>query len=427
MKKIELLAPAGDLEKFITAVKYGADAVYFGGEMFSLRAGAGNLTFDDMKEGLEFAHLHKNSNDEPVKCYLTVNIFAHNEDILPLREYLTKIKTMGEENPLHRVDGFIVSDPGIVSLIKEIIPEGEIHLSTQANMTNYQTAKFWYDFGVKRIVLARELSFKEIRELRENTPDDLEFEAFIHGAMCISYSGRCLLSNFMIQRDANHGECAHPCRWKYALVEEQRPGEYFPIEEDERGTYILNSKDLCMIEYIPKLIECGLSSLKIEGRMKSPFYVATIVSAYRKAINAYYESVENGTEYVVKQEWIDEMSKVSHRKFTTGFYFKHPDENDQNYESSQYIRDYTFTGVVKSYDENTGYAIVEQRNKMSIGDEIEITGPFRDTFTQILEEMYDEEGNPIESCPHPKQIIKVKMDKPVSEDCMIRKSVLKLK
>ena len=408
MSKVELLAPAGDLEKLKTAILYGADAVYFGGEMFSLRAGAGNLNFDEMKEGLSFIHEHKK------KGYLTVNIFAHNEDIEPLTEYLNKVKTLG-------IDGYIVSDPGIIAMIKDIIPDAEIHLSTQANMTNYQTAKFWYQMGIKRIVLARELSFKEIKELKENIPKDLELEAFVHGAMCISYSGRCLLSNFMIQRDANHGECAHPCRWKYALVEEQRPGEYFPIEEDERGTYILNSKDLCMIQHIPELVESGISSFKIEGRMKSAFYVGTIVSAYRKAIDAYYEAKESGKEYVFNSEWMDEMSKVSHRKFTTGFYFSKPTSDDQNYESSQYIRDYTFTGLIKSYDEKTGYAIVEQRNKMSIGDEIEITGPFADTITQVLQEMYDEEGNPIDSCPHPMQILKIKMEKPVKPDFMIRK------
>ena len=252
MKKIELLAPAGDLEKLKIAVLYGADAVYFGGEVFSLRAGAGNLTIDEMKEGIAFAH------ERGVKCYLTINIFAHNRDIQPLREYLGKIKELN-------IDAFIVSDPGIICLIQEIIPDAEIHLSTQANMTNYQTANFWYNIGVKRIVLARELSFEEMAEIRQNTPEDLEYEAFVHGAMCISYSGRCLLSNFMIERDANQGMCAHPCRWKYALVEEQRPGQYYPIEEDDRGTYILNSRDLCMIEYIPQLVESGLASLKIEG------------------------------------------------------------------------------------------------------------------------------------------------------------------
>lgn len=405
MKKMELLAPAGDLEKLKIAVLYGADAVYFGGEMFSLRAGAGNISMGEMKEGIEFAH------QRGVKCYLALNIFAHNEDIEPLKEYLTAIKNLG-------IDAFIISDPGIVTMVQEIIPDAEIHLSTQANMTNYQTAKFWYNMGVKRIVLARELTFKEIKELRENTPADLEFEAFVHGAMCISYSGRCLLSNFMIERDANRGMCAHPCRWKYALVEEQRPGQYYPIEEDERGTYILNSRDLCMIEYIPQLAESGIASIKIEGRMKSVFYVATIVSAYRKAIDAYYADPQS---YEFKDEWMRELKKVSHREFTTGFYFDKPTNKDQNYQTSAYTRDYTFTGMVKSYDEETGYAIVEQRNKMVIGDEIEVFGPGTDFFVQQLTEMYNEEGEPIESAPHPQQILKIKMNKPVKENFMLRK------
>ncbi len=405
MKKIELLAPAGDLEKLKIAVIYGADAVYFGGEMFSLRAGAGNLTFDEMKEGIAFAH------ERGAKCYLTINIFAHNRDIEPLREYLEKIKTLD-------IDAILVSDLGIVSLIQEIIPDMELHLSTQANMTNYQTANFWYKIGIRRIVLARELSFPEIAEIRKNTPDDLEFESFVHGAMCISYSGRCLLSNFMIERDANQGMCAHPCRWKYALVEEQRPGQYYPIEEDDRGTYILNSRDLCMIEHIPELINSGLASLKIEGRMKSIFYVATIIAAYRKAIDAYYADPEN---YEFKQEWMDEMKKVSHREFTTGFYFNNPTNKDQNYRTSAYTRDYAFTGLVKSYDPETGYAIVEQRNKMVLGEEIEIFGPDADFFVQKLTEMYDEEGNPIDSAPHPQQILRIKVEKPVAENFMLRK------
>lgn len=405
MKKVELLAPAGDLEKLKIAVLYGADAVYFGGEVFSLRAGAGNLTIEEMKEGIAFAH------ERGAKCYLTINIFAHNRDIEPLREYLSKIKELD-------IDAFIVSDPGVITLIQEIIPDGEIHLSTQANMTSYQTANFWYNVGVRRIVLARELSFEEMAQIRQNTPDDLEYEAFVHGAMCISYSGRCLLSNFMIERDANQGMCAHPCRWKYALVEEQRPGQYYPIEEDERGTYILNSRDLCMIEHIPELVESGLASLKIEGRMKSIFYVATIISAYRKAIDAYYQDPEH---YRFKQEWMDEMKKVSHREFTTGFYFNHPTNKDQNYRTSAYTRDYSFTGLVKDYDPSTGYAVVEQRNKMVIGDEIEVFGPGQDFFVQKLEEMYDEEGNAVSAAPHPQQILKIKMAEPVKENFMLRK------
>lgn len=405
MKKPELLAPAGDLEKLKIAVKYGADAVYFGGEAFSLRAGAGNLTYAEMEEGITFAH------ERNVKCYLTINIFAHNRDIEPLTEYLKKISRLD-------IDAFIVSDPGIISMIQTIIPDAEIHLSTQANMTNYMTARFWHQMGIKRIVLARELGFDEIRQLRENTPENLEYEAFIHGAMCISYSGRCLLSNFMIERDANQGMCAHPCRWKYALVEEQRPGLYYPVEEDERGTYILNSRDLCMIEHIPELVQSGICSLKIEGRMKSIFYVATIISTYRKAIDAYCENPEG---YVFDERWMDEVKKVSHREFTTGFYFHNPTNKDQNYQTSAYTREYTFTGLVRSYDPKTGYAIVEQRNKMVVGDEIEIFGPGSNYFVQTLTEMYNEEGEPIEAAPHPQQILKIKLNGPAGPDFMVRK------
>ena len=404
-KKIELLAPAGDLEKLKIAVDYGADAVYFGGEMFSLRAGAGNLTIKDMKEGLSYAH------ERGVRCYLAMNIFPHNEDIKPLERYLNKIKELP-------IDGFIVSDPGVIELIKEIIPDAELHLSTQANMTNYKTAQFWAKQGIKRIVLARELTITEIRKLKRVMGSSMEFEAFVQGAMCISYSGRCLLSNFMIERDANRGACAHPCRWKYALVEEQRPGQYYPIEEDDRGTYILNSRDLCMIEHLPELIEAGVSSAKIEGRMKSIFYVATIVSAYRRAIDSYYEDPKN---YVFKEEWLTELKKVSHREFTTGFFFNKPTNKDQNYQTSAYTRDYTFVGLEKSYDEATGMAVVEQRNKMNLGDEIEVFGPYTDFFTQKIEVMLDENGEPIESAPHPQQILKIEMAQPVGKNFMLRK------
>lgn len=402
----ELLAPCGDLEKLKIAVVYGADAVYFGGEMFSLRAGAGNLTIDEMKEGIEFAHKYGK------RCYLTINIFAHNEDIEPLTAYLHKIKELD-------IDAFIVSDPGIIDLIFEIMPDAEIHLSTQANMTNYRTANFWHKMGVKRLVLARELTFDEIAQIRKNIPETMELESFVHGAMCISYSGRCLLSNFMIERDANRGACAHPCRWKYQLVEEKRPGEYYPVEEDGRGTYILNSRDLCMIEYIPQLVESGIMSAKIEGRMKSAFYVATIISAYRKAIDAYFDDPLN---YQFKDEWMAEVKKVSHREFTTGFYFDKPTNKDQNYQTSAYTRDYTFTGVVRDYDEETGLALVEQRNKMVIGDTIEVFGPDMPFFTQTLLEMYDAQTKePLTSAPHPQQMLLIKMDCPVKPDYMLRK------
>lgn len=406
-KKMELLAPAGDLEKLKIAVIYGADAVYFGGEMFSLRAGAGNMTLDEMKEGVEFAHARG------VRCYLTVNIFAHNEDIEPLTSYLQQLRDRKIS-----IDAFLISDPGILDLLREILPEAEIHLSTQANMTNYRTANFWYRQGVKRIVLARELTFEEIREIRQRIPEDMELEAFVHGAMCISYSGRCLLSNFMIERDANRGACAHPCRWKYTLMEEQRPGEYYPVEEDERGTYILNSRDLCMIRHIPQLAEAGIVSAKIEGRMKSIFYVATLVSAYRRAIDAWHADPQH---YAFREEWMTEMKKASHREFTTGFYFNQPTNKDQNYQTSAYTRDYTFTGLVLDYDQQTRMATVEQRNKMVVGDEIEVMGPGRDFFIQTLTEMYDEEGNPLDSAPHPQQILRIRMDHPVSPYDMLRK------
>ena len=405
MKKIELLAPAGDLEKLKIAVDYGADAVYFGGEMFSLRAGADNFSLAEIKEGVQYAH------DRNVKCYMAFNIFAHNEDISPLRAYLKQVR----EIP---IDAFIVSDPGIIGIIREIIPDAELHLSTQANMTNYATANFWHSQGIKRLVLARELTFKEIVEIRENIPESMELEAFVHGAMCISYSGRCLLSNFMISRDANRGMCAHPCRWKYKLVEEQRPGEYYPVEEDDRGTYIMNSKDLCMLEHIPELAAAGISSAKIEGRMKSVFYVATIVSAYRRAIDAYYDNQEG---YVYNPQWMSELKKASHREFTTGFYFDKPTDEDQNYQTSAYIREYSFIGMVKSYDEHTGMAVVEQRNKMVLGDEIEVFGPGKEFFTQKLTVLQNEEGEQIESAPHPQQILRIKMEQPVAEKYILRK------
>ncbi|QIB69443.1 U32 family peptidase [Aminipila butyrica] len=405
MKKIELLAPAGDLEKLKIAIDYGADAVYFGGEMFSLRAGAGNLTLEEIREGVEYAHARGK------KAYLTVNIYAHNEDIKPFEEYLNKIKDLD-------IDAFLVSDPGILLLLKEAIPQAELHLSTQANMTNFKAAEFWHHQGVKRIVLARELTFQEIHQLQRKLPEGMEMEAFVQGAMCISYSGRCLLSNYMIERDANRGQCAHPCRWKYSLVEEQRPNEYYPVEEDQRGTYILNSRDLCMIEYIPELIEAGLASAKIEGRMKSVFYVATIVSAYRKAIDAYYENPEN---YEFQEEWLQELKKVSHREFTTGFYFDKATNKDQDYQTSAYTREYSFTGLVKDYDAATGLALVEQRNKMSVGEEIEIFGPYTDFFTQTLEVLLDEDGQPLESAPHPQQLLQIKVNQPVTAGFMLRK------
>lgn len=405
MNKIELLAPAGDLEKLKIAVEYGADAVYFGGEMFSLRAGAGNLTIPEIEEGVEYAH------SKGAKCHMAMNIFAHNEDIEPLRRYLESIRHIP-------IDAFIVSDPGVITVLKDVIPDAELHISTQANMTNYVTANFWYNMGVKRLVLARELTLGEIREIRQRIPEDMDLESFVHGAMCISYSGRCLLSNYMIDRDANRGMCAHPCRWKYKLVEEKRPGEYYPVEEDNRGTYIMNSKDLCMLEHLPDLIDAGVSSFKIEGRMKSVFYVANVVSAYRKAIDSYMADPEN---YSFDYSWYNEMLKASHREFTTGFYYDKPTNEDQNYQTSAYTREYSFTGKVLSYDTDSSIAVVEQRNKMNLGDTIEVFGPDIDYFEQKLTVLLDEDDNPIESAPHPQQILHIKMNKPVKPNYILRK------
>ena len=403
--KLELLAPAGDMEKLKTAVSYGADAVYFGGEMFSLRAGAGNLSVPEIEEAMDWMH------ERNAKGYMTVNIYPHNGDIRPLREYIARIRHIP-------VDAFLVSDPGVMVLLREQIPGAEIHLSTQANTTNYLTAAFWAAHGVKRIVAARELSLEELRVMRENLPEDTELEAFVHGAMCISYSGRCLLSNFMAGRDANRGACTHPCRWKYALVEEQRPGEYYPIEEDGRGSYIMNSRDLCMIDSIPDLADAGVYSLKIEGRMKSMYYAATVVSAYRAAIDAYLADPEG---YSFDPAWYDELCKASHREFTHGFYYNKPTDKDQNYLTAEYIRDYSFVGLVRDTDEKTGLTTVEQRNKFSVGDTVEIFGPRVPFREEKIEEMYNEEGEAIESAPHPQQILKIRFRNTPEKGYIIRK------
>ena len=403
--KLELLAPAGDMEKLKTAVRFGADAVYFGGEMFSLRAGAGNLSVPQIEEAMDWMH------ERNAKGYMTVNIYPHNGDILPLRDYISKIRHIP-------VDAFLVSDPGVMRLLRDQMPDAEIHLSTQANTTNYLTASFWASQGVKRIVAAREVSLDELSVMRENLPDDIELEAFVHGAMCISYSGRCLLSNFMAGRDANRGACTHPCRWKYALVEEQRPGEYYPIEEDGRGSYIMNSRDLCMIDRIPDLAGAGVYSLKIEGRMKSMYYVATVVSAYRAAIDAYLADPDG---YSFDPAWYDELCKASHREFTHGFYYNKPTDKDQNYLTSDYVRDYSFVGLVRETDGDTGLTTVEQRNKFSVGDTVEIFGPHTAFWEEKITEMYDEEGEAVASAPHPQQILRIRFRRTPEEGFIIRK------
>ncbi len=406
MKKPELLAPAGDIEKLKMAIIYGADAVYLGGEEFGLRKASKNFTLDEIDEGVKFAHKRNK------KIYVTLNIVPHNEDLIGLEQY---VKNLNDVN----IDGVIVSDPGVFSIVRRTAPNLPIHLSTQASVTNYETIMFWYNLGVKRIVIARELSLKEIKEIVNKVPKDLEIEAFVHGAMCISYSGRCLLSNYMAGRDANRGACAHPCRWKYYLMEEKRPGEYYPIVENDKGTFIFNSKDLCMIEHIPNLIDSGISSFKIEGRVKSQYYVATIVRAYRMAIDKYFENPNN---YEYEEELLNEIKKASNRDFTTGFYFNKPTEKDQVYTSSSYRRNYDFVGLILNYDEETQVATIEQRNRIFVGDEIEVFGPNKELFIQKIDNMWNEKGEEIDVAPHPQQIIKMKMKQPVENWDIIRRA-----
>ena len=404
MQKPELLAPGGSLEKLKCAIMYGADAVYIGGECFSLRVAAENFSTEDIKEGLSFAH------ERGKKVYLTANIIPHNKDIDEFERYIGEVKDFG-------FDGILVSDPGMLDIVREKAPDLPIHISTQANNVNYRSALFWKNQGASRVVLAREMTLEEIKEIKEKT-DGLEIEAFIHGAMCISYSGRCLLSNYMTGRDSNQGACAHPCRWNYSLVEQTRPGEYFDITENERGSFIFNSKDLCMIEHIPELIKSGITSLKIEGRVKTPFYVATVVGAYRREIDRYCADPEN---YVFNEAEYEELCKVSHRPYTTGFYFGKPDENSQVYTSSSYIRDYDLIGIVKSYDAENGIATITQRNRFFKGDEIEIIQPMKPFFVQTVDSMCDENGNGIEVANHAEQIVKFKTAQPVCKGAMLRK------
>lgn len=405
MKKPELLAPGGSLSKLKTAIDYGADAVYIGGEAFSLRVAAENFSLDDIKEGIRYAH------DRGKRVYLTANIIPHNDDIDEFEKYIEEIKPLG-------FDAVLISDPGMFDMMRELAPEIPIHISTQANNTNYRSAMMWHKLGAERVVLAREMSFKEIKEIRAKIPEDLELEAFVHGAMCISYSGRCLLSNYMTGRDSNQGACAHPCRWNYKLVEETRPGEYMEITENERGTFIFNSKDLCMIEHIKDLVESGITSLKIEGRVKTEYYVATVVGAYRREIDRYFADPEN---YTFNKAEYDELCKVSHRPYTTGFYYHKPDENSQVYTSSSYIRDYDLIGIVTDYDEATKTATVTQRNRFFKGDEIEIVRPMMPWFTQKVTELYDDEGNDVEVANHAEQILKLKVPEPTPVGSILRK------
>ena len=394
MKKPELLVPASSLEVLKTAVRYGADAVYIGGEVFGLRAKAKNFSLEEMKEGVEFAHRYN------VKVYVTANILAHNSDIEPVKAYFNDLKKV-------KPDSLIIADPAIFTIAKEMLPDMELHISTQANNTNYGTYNFWHSLGAKRVVSARELSISEIKDIRNHIPDDLEIETFVHGAMCISYSGRCLLSSFMAGRDANKGACTHPCRWKYAVVEESRPGQYMPVEENERGTYIFNSKDLCMIDHIPELVDAGIDSFKIEGRMKTALYVATVARTYRMAIDDYFENPKKYEENIPKYKTL--ISQCTYRQYTTGFFFGKPDETTQIYDCNVYERDYVYLGISGEPLED-GSFVIEQKNKFCVGDKIEIMkADGRDIEANVIS-ITDQDGVAMESCPHPKQIITIKLD-----------------
>lgn len=391
--KPELLIPAGNLETLRTAVVYGADAIYIGGDMYGLRAKAKNFSMEDMREGIAFAHSYGK------KVYVTANITAHNQDMEGIRAYFRELRAFGKDCP----DALIISDPGVFSIAQEEMPDTQLHISTQANSTNYETYRFWNKLGATRVVSARELSLKELVELRSKIPAEMEIETFVHGAMCIAYSGRCLLSNYFTGRDANLGACTHSCRWKYHIVEETRPGEYLPIEENERGTYIFNSKDLCMIEYIPELVKAGINSFKIEGRMKTALYVATVARTYRKAIDDFFEDPQLYEKN--KAQYMEEIKKGVNRQFTTGFFFHKPTHEEQIYDHNTYEKAYTYLGTISG--ERDGLYELEQKNKFSVGESVEIIKPGGDTITALVKSIQNSEGEAMESCPHPQQIIYV--------------------
>ena len=405
MEKPELLAPGGSLEKLKIAIDYGADAVYVGAEAFSLRAAAENFSLEDMKEGLKYAH------DKGKKVYLAANIIPHNDDIEEFEKFIEQIRPLG-------FDAVLIADLGMFDMMRELAPKIPIHISTQANNVNYRSAIAWYKMGAKRVVLARELSLEEIGQIREKIPEDMEIEAFVHGAMCVSYSGRCLLSNYMTHRDANRGACAHPCRWNYSLVEQTRPGEYMDVFENERGTFIFNSKDLCMIKNIPELIKSGISSFKIEGRVKTSYYVATVVKAYREEIDRYFADPKH---YSFDEAQYEELCKVSHRPYSTGFYLAKPTDEQQVYTDSSYIRDYDLIGIVLDYDPKSKIATVTQRNRFFVGDEIEIIQPKKPFVKQKVTYMENENGESISCAPHAQMIIKIPMVQPVVKDAMKKK------
>ncbi len=404
MELPELLAPAGNMSKLKIALDYGADAVYCGGREFGLRAKADNFSRKELLEAAEYVHQRNK------KIYLTLNIIPHNQDLEKILEFFDFLSELD-------IDGVIVSDPGVLYLIAEKNLDLPIHLSTQANTVNWASVRFWEEKGVERVILARELSRDEIAEIKSQTSAGLE--VFIHGSMCISYSGRCLLSNYLAGRDANRGNCAQPCRWKYSLMEEKRPGQYFPVDDSDKGTYIMNSRDLNLLEEIPELIELGIESLKIEGRMKSIHYVATVTGVYRQALDSYADDPKG---FVVKQEWKDELDKVSHRPYTKGFFHGNPGEQGQNYADSSYIRDYKYLGQVKGFLPDPGLAIVRIKNKICQGDEVEFFGPGGDIFKQKIEVILNNEGEAVEEAPHPESIVKVGVQRPIGENYIIRRS-----
>lgn len=402
-RHIEVLSPAGNMDKLKMAIRYGADAVYCAGQSFGLRASSSNFSNEELKEAVEFAHSHGK------KIYVTCNIIPHNEDLVGLEDYLKFLESI-------HVDAIIVADLGIFLLAKRVAPNLERHVSTQANTTNYLTTEFWKEQGASRVVVAREISIADIKTMKEAA--DIEIEAFVHGAMCISYSGRCLLSNYFTTRDANRGQCTQACRWKYSLVEENRPGEYYPIEEDQHGTYIFNSKDLCLLKYIPDLVEAGVDSLKIEGRMKSVHYAATVTKVYREAVDSYLADPEH---YEVKPEWIEELEKISHRPYTEGFSVEKPDETAQNYGESSNTQTHDFIGLVEGYNAEEGYAYLEQRNNFKVGDEVEFCQPHGELVHHVITKMTDEEGNEITVAPHPQMKVRLYIDTPLEQYAMMRR------
>lgn len=405
MSKIELLAPAGDFERLQAAVAYGADAVYMGGTAFGLRAAAKNFEAPQMVEAIKYAHNHG------VRAYVTVNIFAHNSDIEQMTDYLKELEAIA-------ADALIISDPGVFDLARDVVPNIELHISTQANTTNYRSVLFWAKLGVRRVILARELSLKEITEISEKTGGQIQLEAFVHGSMCMAYSGRCLLSAYMNGRDANRGACSNNCRFKYALVEELRPGEYFPISEEAEGTYILNSKDLCMIEYIPAMAAAGLSCLKIEGRMKTPYYVATVTRAYRRAIDDF---AADPLMYEAKKgQYLAEVLKSANRDFYTGFYTGKPGSEGQVFDGTTHRKTYDFVGIVKNYDEVTKIATIEQRNRFCIGDSVEFFRANGEDFCQEISDMHDINGNVVEVARHAQQILQIKTERAVAPFDILR-------